>query len=378
MDGTVEVKILARKAKFLSPILNDKRKNEKFITLDLETHFVKSDNGSLMVPYCVCYFAGQSKVLKSFYITDFSTVDRMMRAVFESLFVTKFKNHKVYVHNLSQFDGVFLIKYLSQIDGMAINPVMRSGKIIQLNCRFHGITIAFRDSLLLLPASLASLCKSFDVEVSKDIFPYDFVTPDRLGYSGAVPAYRFFNRKKVSKLEYDSYVSAFSNRAWDMRAVTIDYCTKDCISLYQVISKFSGLIFERFGIDAVKCTTIPALTFKIFRSGYLGDAQIPLIQGNIYNEIKPSYTGGSTELYKPYGENVHVYDVNGLYPSVMAKNKMPVGTPKYFVGDILRVDPNAFGFFNVEITAPEGLEYPILQTRVQTPGGIRTVSPLGT
>jgi DNA polymerase type B, organellar and viral len=56
---------------------------------------------------------------------------------------------------------------------------------------------------------------------------------------------------------------------------------------------------------------------------------------------------------------------------------MPVGTPTYFEGDISKSDPNAFGFFNVEVTAPIDLNRPILQTRVKTKTGFRTIAPLG-
>jgi len=49
----------------------------------------------------------------------------------------------------------------------------------------------------------------------------------------------------------------------------------------------------------------------------------------------------------------------------------PVGLPIFFEGDISKIDPNAFGFFEVEITAPD-LFIPILQTKIKTlHGGIR-------
>jgi hypothetical protein len=42
---------------------------------------------------------------------------------------------------------------------------------------------------------------------------------------------------------------------------------------------------------------------------------IPLIsKRSVYNDIKKSYYGGITEVYKPYGENLYYYDVNSLYP----------------------------------------------------------------
>jgi len=68
--------------------------------------------------------------------------------------------------------------------------------------------------------------------------------------------------------------------------------------------------------------------------------------------------------------------VNSLYPFVM-RNPMPVGNITFFEGDISKVDKKAFGFFEVEITAPDNLDIPILQTKIKVGNQIRTVSPLG-
>jgi len=116
------------------------------------------------------------------------------------------------------------------------------------------------------------------------------------------------------------------------------------------------------------------LAFGIFRNKYLKEKKIPLITGQIFHELKKSYTGGSTDVYIPYGRNVKGYDVNSLYPSKMLENPMPVGNITYFEGDITKINSNAFGFFDVIITSPsKNLNIPIIQTKVKE----RTVSPLG-
>jgi hypothetical protein len=82
-------------------------------------------------------------------------------------------------------------------------------------------------------------------------------------------------------------------------------------------------------------------------------------------------------MYKPYGKNVKSYDVNSLYPSQMLAQDMPVGKPIYFDGDIFETNSNPFGFFEVEVEAPDNLIYPILQTKVKTNNGYRTITPIG-
>jgi hypothetical protein len=115
---------------------------------------------------------------------------------------------------------------------------------------------------------------------------------------------------------------------------------------------------------------------------------IPRITNDIYNFIRSGYTGGHTDMYKPTvpeGVDVYCYDVNSLYPSVMEANDMPIGTPQYFefkdfteTSDFLKSFDKPFGFFEVEVTTPESQRKPLLQTRVNTKNGIRTISPNGT
>jgi DNA polymerase type B, organellar and viral len=104
---------------------------------------------------------------------------------------------------------------------------------------------------------------------------------------------------------------------------------------------------------------------------------IPLILGSIYKFIKLGYYGGAVDVYKPYGENIHRYDVNSLYPSTMLNFPMPIGNPTYFEGDITKIKPEAFGYFRVEVTTPDKLEHPILLKKHKTKTGIKIIAPLG-
>ena len=83
------------------------------------------------------------------------------------------------------------------------------------------------------------------------------------------------------------------------------------------------------------------------------------------------------------GEKIYCYDVNSLYPFVMSKFDMPIGKPKYFkclrTFDFIGYYKNLFnkkpfGFFRVEVTG-YNIEHPILQVKVNTKNGVRTMSP---
>lgn len=80
------------------------------------------------------------------------------------------------------------------------------------------------------------------------------------------------------------------------------------------MSSFNNYIYDLFELNINKYPTITSLAFAIFRCKFLKDSKIPLITGQIFNDLRKSYTGGSVDVYKPYGTNMHVYDVNSLYP----------------------------------------------------------------
>jgi len=352
--------------------------NDKFLTYDLETRVINNR----MTPYCCCTYDGKNK--NSFYLTDFIDVRDMLINSIKSLLIRKYNNYKIYVHNLSKFDAVFLLRVLAEIPNLYIDPIIRDGRIINIKMSYlptkdtkKPYVFEFRDSLLLLPSSLKNLAITFKVD-NKDIFPYEFLinTDISLNYIGAVPEFKYF--KNISIEEYNKYKEDFINKDWNLRDETIKYCMQDCISLYQVIDKFNSLVFDKWLLNVHRFPTSPSLTFGFFKSHYLKKDLIPKISGHIYQDIKKGYTGGHTDVYIPFGENVKGYDVNSLYPTQMKIFYMPVGTPTFFEGDITKIDPNAFGFFNVEITAPIDMNRPILQTKVKTKTGFRTIAPLGT
>jgi len=61
----------------------------------------------------------------------------------------------------------------------------------------------------------------------------------------------------------------------------------------------------------------------------------------------------------------------------MANTAMPIGKPIAFEGNIREIEPNAFGFFYCKISSPDLLEHPILQRRIKTSDGLRTIAGLG-
>jgi len=168
--------------------------------------------------------------------------------------------------------------------------LIKDDKMIDIKIIFGKYNIAFRDSLLILPSSLRNLAKQFNVD-NKGIFPYNFVNDNfnkniNLNYIGKVPAIKYWINLSLDK--YIEYIKNYNNN-WSLKNETIKYCQQDCISLYQIIEKFNILIFNKYQLNIHNFPTLPSLAFGIYRAHYLKDFKIPLLTGQIFNDIKLSY-----------------------------------------------------------------------------------------
>lgn len=371
LDHSLIIKKIKRECSYITGTEPSLFLSHKIITMDLETRTIK---GVMSVTTISIYEGGKAW---SYYISDYDNSDEMITKAIKSIMIRKYSGFRVYLHNFSNFDGIFILRILSNIS-TDIKPIIRDNKVIDLKVKFGKYTIFFRDSYLLLPTSLFRLSLNFGVE-SKSIFPYKFVNDTEIEneYKGPVPSFDRF--ENITNEEYLCYSKEFENKSWDLRKESIRYCEQDVRSLHQVLSNFSKIIFDLYRLDINKYPTLSSLAFAIFRSDDSLYPKIARIHGVNYRELKKSYTGGAVDVYIPYGKNVVRHDVNSLYPYIMKNFPMPVGDPTFFEGDITQIDKEAFGFFNVEIQAPEGLHVPLLQTRVKTKnGGVRTIAGLGT
>ena len=348
----------------------------KVITIDIETQNI---NG-LLIPIAVCIFDGNKSF--KFFINDYNNSDDMLMNAIKAIMIKEYDGYKVYLHNFSKFDGVFLLRLLTNLSDN-IDPIIRDGRIIELRFKYLimniPMTLYFRDSLLLFNSSLKSLCKSFNTDIKKDIFPLDFINNNNitLNYKGQIPSMKYF--KDISQEEYNNYIKRFDNLGWSLKDELLNYCIKDCVSLWQILNKFNEEIQNLFNINIDKYPTTPSLAFGIFRQNFLGDNQIPIIDGNLYNDLVKAYYGGRCDMFVPFNnhdEKVYAYDVNSLYPFAMKEFKMPVGNINYFEGNILEIDKNPFGFFEVDIISPD-INIPILPFKSFGKGHFSTIFPTG-
>jgi hypothetical protein len=270
---------------------------ENFISMDLETYSETSGDSSILTPYLLSWYDGKRNKAYSYFNSKGNIEDLIYRAM-SDICIRKYRGYKIYFHNFSKFDAIFLIKYLITIGSCL--PIIHKGKIISFSFDpnwkkdFGDITFLF--SYLLLSNSLSKLSQSFNVENSKGMFPILF---NDTNYKGEVPDIKYFN--KIELKDYENYLKEFENVIWDFKVESIKYCelVLRSIALYQVLKKFNQLIYEKISLNITDYPTLSSLAFTIYRSKYFPENSIHQVSGDIDKNIRSGYTGGSTDMYIP-------------------------------------------------------------------------------
>jgi hypothetical protein len=110
-----------KKVNFITKSDLDADLNTKFLTIDIETKLINN----LIVPRCVSLYDGITEILhQESYDTYFSSVvseikpeKQIIQNILEKLFVDKYNNYIVFIHNISKFDIVFILEKIIEIVG---------------------------------------------------------------------------------------------------------------------------------------------------------------------------------------------------------------------------------------------------------------------
>lgn len=148
-----------------------------------------------------------------------------MQAALKSFMLRKYHGYRLYLHNFSNFDSVFLLKNIVHLSNN-VKPLMRDGRFINVKFSFAKYHLFIRDSYLLLPHSLRKLSNHFGVDNIKSHFPHSFVNDSStpLNYNGIIPGYNYW-QNSMSEEEFKQLLIKFQNNSWNYKQESIAYCT---------------------------------------------------------------------------------------------------------------------------------------------------------
>lgn len=275
-------------------------------------------------------------------------------------------DRSIFAHNGGAFDFNFVLQYVVSGEGRKYfrveNVLPRGSSFLCIEIRriyrspagevIEGPLLTFRDSLAMLPFSLASLTESFKTDCAKGSWNHEFDFKYRCD-----PELREYQRD-------------------------------DCLGLYQVIEKyFNWPLIRESGV----AFTVASQALRCFRTTLKG--RLPGCPKGVDPFVRKAYFGGRTEVFKPYfitkhktyhnmKENCHTWtkeqwadydaemetvedvideiDANSLYPSVMRDFEYPTRFKKW----TYKYDPKSLGFWEAEVDVPKGMYVPPLGTLI--------------
>lgn len=231
------------------------------------------------------------------------------------------ENHTFYAHNLGSFDGYFVLRDLLAHQPKILIDDQNSIITMSIKNKFNK-TITFKDSLRILPRSLADLSDIYDVKKKKTAFSHDSVTLNKILY----------NNKFKASLKY--------------------YLTNDCRSLEKILYKGASYLLNTYNVSFLDVFSTASMAMKIFRTKFMGKGinEIPILPKAYDKVIRKSYYGGIVNIFIPKGKKLFFYDVNSLYPYGM-KEAMPGKLIKSHFGQINT--KNFFGFIYAQVIIPK-------------------------
>lgn len=300
------------------------------------------------------------------------------------------KNHKkcVFVaHNLSRFDGSFLLQYLLE-KNIDVKFIINSGRILGLKWNHSTVW----DSCLFMTDSLKNIAKFFKCKVQKGDFNHHLI-------------------KSWADVErYKETAENIGEMGWK------PYLDCDVYSLAEIVQKYSQNVYDTFAVDVFKSVTLSSMTYKLWGQSTLEqNVVIETPQYDKYDFVKDSIYGGrvfplqkyfatdalnpeeQTELQRIYkeldsgislddikydpnevsemykkiwdsGSFLMNMDMNSLYPTAMRLD-MPVGISEWSSNPQTDFQNDYMGIYHIEFDPPKNLILAILPQRntVYTP-----------
>lgn len=190
---------------------------------------------------------------------------------------------EIFAHRAADYDNKFIIGSLAKHG----QTVAFQGGLNKLEWVETGIV--FVDSYTMLPRSLASLCKAFDVPHKK----------------------RLWNHNKTYLIWKDpKKLQRF-----------LEYLRIDCLSLAECIDAWYRELQTHFKIRPASTMALTAV--KAFDKSFYKVSHISSNE-HVEGHLREATYGGRCEVYRRYGEGVVLYDIRDAYPSCY-DTEVPVG-----------------------------------------------------
>ena len=258
-----------------------------------------------------------------------------------------------FFHNFSSYDSSFIVRYLkkptttigaerSRKDVWRVR--MKGNKIHRLKTRY----IDFRDSLNLVPVSIGSMGQNLPLkemhyvngskwvgeDVGKNIYPYRWVDSVKRLQETKFPDIKQFESNLSGKVKLEDYT--YSAKLYEENCEKfldwhVHYLERDFNTLCDCLVHMQTVIYTKFGIDILKCQSIPSCAKQAMLKVTRVKLQL-ITSPSMHAIFQSSIKGGlcvtalrSHRVYDHTTESLKYIDVKSLYGSVQSLYPHPIG-----------------------------------------------------
>ena len=234
----------------------------------------------------------------------YSIADKNAKIVNDGTSIEEFMNwcekhpqSLIYFHNL-RFDGTFILNYLfrhkfEQVDKLLVHSQRGFSALIGDMGEYYQIKINFasnkqvtiQDSLKIIPLKVKKIAQAFNLPIEKEVIDYNDYTVDE---------------KRLEYVHHDVQIVAMAMKFFRDKGLTKMTIGSNAYHEFMQDNRYLKWYLPELGIDWL----------TEWRSAYRGGR----------SQINPRF---ENKVLK----NVKRYDINSMYPYVMASCPMPYGEP---------------------------------------------------
>lgn len=293
------------------------------------------------VPYMVGFAVqeganGEVGAARSFYSADPARlVGDWLDAIVEGVAPERDRSYSqsasilVYYHNL-RYDWAAMVEHV-----MVEELIEKDHALYEVTIVHKGRRIAIRDSYKLIPAPLSAFGKMFNLDVEKDVMPYDHYTIERVraglprvpiaGVRGLLP--------EDKRGAFAANVERLGMRgSFDPIAYASHYCEMDVKVLAGGIRTFRSQVREAFEMDVYAYRTISSLSYEYqVKEGCFEGCRTLSGANNLF--VSRAVVGGQCQIAnnEPHASDEPLvdFDMTSCYPSAQASIRgYPTGNAK--------------------------------------------------
>jgi hypothetical protein len=189
------------------------------------------------------------------------------------------KGYTFIAHFGKGFDMQFIYKYCIQNTNKP-KMITTGTKIMYMHIK--SLNLTFIDSFNFIAQPLSEFPKTFGLaELKKGFFPHYFNTEANQNYVGSMPAKELYDYKHMrneKRIEFLEWYEIHKNSTFDFKKEMHEYCKSDVDILRKACIKFRAEFLEIAIIDPLQYITIAGVCMAIFRSKYLTEDTVAVVE----------------------------------------------------------------------------------------------------